>query len=78
MTIFKAGDMVVPKNKEEERIIRAQINFYDERPPPWRVLRQEGSGKHHFLYMSNGVRTIALFHWRFMPVFLDKPLEDYM
>lgn len=79
MTIFKAGDMVVPKNKEEEKAIRRQINFYDECPPPWKVTRQEGTEKHHLLYMNTGRGTISFLHWRFMPaVVADKSLEDYL
>jgi len=53
MTTFKPGDLVVPKNKEEEKDIQLQMSFYPkvtDKSFPFVVQRINGA----LLYFTNG------------------------
>lgn len=78
MTTFKVGDLVVPKNEDQKRVILSQASYNISFP--CRIVSMHGSGSGCLLYVEkkNG-NTLGLYAYRFSKIPpLDKPLEHYM
>ena len=72
MTAFKPGDLVRVKTKSD----LSYLNRWSDYPIDLNtilVVKNTESGCLYFDYI-----TVGCFHWRFVPAFFDKPLEDYL
>lgn len=76
---FKAGDLVIPIDAEQEAECRRQSsNHYGPRMPgfPWRVSKAEVG---YLIFKDNSTEYFSMDSFRFRPyINLDKPLEDYL
>lgn len=78
MTIFKAGDFVVPANKAEEESILRQYQGKPKGPFPWVVKRVENS-PYEDSYFLRFDHDIGYYSFRFVKAApVGKDLEDYM